>query len=111
MSQSRRSSPRAANRVPIVLAAAGLKRLGFGDRIRTAFAPSEMLPAAGQGALGIEIRAEKLAHGKTPEDRETILGGVRRLTDARAMGSLFKVMALAQPSLSALEGFDQKDPA
>ncbi|MBL8337068.1 MAG: hydroxymethylbilane synthase [Rhodoferax sp.] len=43
----------------IVLAAAGLKRLGFGDRIRTAFAPSEMLPAAGQGALGIEIRADR----------------------------------------------------
>jgi hydroxymethylbilane synthase len=40
----------------IVLAAAGLKRLGLGARIRQTFEPSVMLPAAGQGALGIEIR-------------------------------------------------------
>ena len=39
----------------IVLAAAGLKRLGLGDRIRAVFEPETMLPAAGQGALGIEI--------------------------------------------------------
>jgi hydroxymethylbilane synthase len=41
----------------IVLAAAGLKRLGLGERIRTVFETTEMLPAAGQGALGIEIRS------------------------------------------------------
>ncbi len=41
----------------IVLAAAGLKRLGLADRIRHIFETKEMLPAAGQGALGIEIRA------------------------------------------------------
>ncbi len=41
----------------IVLAAAGLKRLGLAERIRTVFETTEMLPAAGQGALGIEIRA------------------------------------------------------
>ncbi|MDE2618031.1 MAG: hydroxymethylbilane synthase [Burkholderiales bacterium] len=43
----------------IVLAAAGLKRLGLENRIRSVFAPSEMLPAAGQGALGIEIRSDR----------------------------------------------------
>jgi hydroxymethylbilane synthase len=43
----------------IVLAAAGLKRLGLEARIRNAFAPTEMLPAAGQGALGIEVRADR----------------------------------------------------
>jgi len=43
----------------IVLAAAGLKRLGLAERIRTTFDPSEMLPAAGQGALGIEVRSER----------------------------------------------------
>jgi hydroxymethylbilane synthase len=43
----------------IVLAAAGLKRLGLGDRIRTTFEPDVMLPAAGQGALGIEVRADR----------------------------------------------------
>ena len=41
----------------IVLAAAGLKRLGLGERIRTVFETAEMLPAAGQGALGIEVRS------------------------------------------------------
>lgn len=39
----------------IILAAAGLKRLGLTDRIAQVFEPSYMLPAAGQGALGIEI--------------------------------------------------------
>ena len=41
----------------IILAAAGLKRLGLVERIRQVIAPELMLPAAGQGALGIEIRA------------------------------------------------------
>ena len=43
----------------IVLAAAGLKRLGLAERIRATFAPEQMLPAAGQGALGIEVRANR----------------------------------------------------
>jgi len=41
----------------IVLAAAGLKRLEMTQRIRHIFDTEQMLPAAGQGALGIEIRA------------------------------------------------------
>ena len=41
----------------IVLAAAGLKRLGLAERIRAVFETTEMLPAAGQGALGIEVRS------------------------------------------------------
>ena len=43
----------------IVLAAAGLKRLGLESRIRATFAPAAMLPAAGQGALGIEVRSDR----------------------------------------------------
>jgi hydroxymethylbilane synthase len=43
----------------IVLAAAGLKRLGMQARIRSIFEPDTMLPAAGQGALGIEIRTDR----------------------------------------------------
>lgn len=43
----------------IVLAAAGLKRLGLSARIRHIFEPTESLPAAGQGALGIEVRADR----------------------------------------------------
>jgi hydroxymethylbilane synthase len=58
----------------IVLAAAGLIRLELGGRIRQAFDPALMLPAAGQGALGIEVRSactpvrdivRKLAHQPT----------------------------------------------
>ncbi len=43
----------------IVLAAAGLMRLGLQSRIRQLFEPSDMLPAAGQGALGIEVLATR----------------------------------------------------
>jgi len=42
----------------IILAAAGLIRLGFGDRIRNAIEPEESLPAIGQGAVGIECRSD-----------------------------------------------------
>lgn len=42
----------------IVLAATGLERLGLQARIRHVFTPEQMLPAAGQGALGIEVRSD-----------------------------------------------------
>ena len=43
----------------IVLAAAGLERLGLGGRIRARLQPEDSLPAAGQGALGIEVLASR----------------------------------------------------
>lgn len=58
----------------IVLAAAGLKRLGLAQRVKALLDPEESLPAPGQGALGLECRAERvdllellepLAHGDT----------------------------------------------
>jgi hydroxymethylbilane synthase len=42
----------------LILACAGLRRLGLGARISAPLPISEMLPAVGQGALGIETRAE-----------------------------------------------------
>ena len=45
----------------IVLAAAGLMRLGLSSRIRARFGAEEMIPAAGQGALGLEVRADNVA--------------------------------------------------
>jgi hydroxymethylbilane synthase len=42
----------------IVLAAAGLRRLGLAEHIRHVLEPGEMLPAIGQGALAIEGRCE-----------------------------------------------------
>ena len=41
----------------IILAAAGLKRLGFAERIASLLDPEESLPAVGQGALALECRA------------------------------------------------------
>lgn len=41
----------------IILASAGLQRLGMADRIRAPLQPEECLPAIGQGVLGIEIRS------------------------------------------------------
>jgi hydroxymethylbilane synthase len=43
----------------IILAAAGLKRLGLESRISCLLTPEESMPAVGQGALGIEYRLER----------------------------------------------------
>ncbi len=42
----------------IVVACAGLKRLGLADRISVVLAPEQFLTAAGQGALAVQVRAE-----------------------------------------------------
>lgn len=52
-----------------ILAAAGLDRLGLAERIRARLSPEEMLPAVGQGIVGIECLA----------DREDIVRLVRSL--------------------------------
>ena len=49
----------------IVLAAAGLKRLGLASRIAALFDPAQMTPAAGQGALAIELREDAGALRRT----------------------------------------------
>lgn len=43
----------------LILAAAGVKRLGLESRINQYLNPEEILPAVGQGALGIEIKSNK----------------------------------------------------
>jgi hydroxymethylbilane synthase len=52
----------------IILAAAGLIRLEFGDRIRAFLTPEQSLPAIGQGAVGIECRLddERVNHLMAP---------------------------------------------
>jgi hydroxymethylbilane synthase len=42
----------------VVLAAAGLARLGWLDRASQIFEPGEMLPAVGQGALAVQVRSD-----------------------------------------------------
>src|SRR5258708_8127961 len=56
----------------LVLAAAGLKRLGLAARIRPMLEPEQSLPAPGQGALAIECR----------EDRADLRRGLPPLDDA-----------------------------
>ncbi|HEU5234997.1 MAG TPA: hydroxymethylbilane synthase [Terriglobales bacterium] len=45
----------------IILASAGVSRLGLTDLVRMCFDPEQMCPAAGQGALGIEARSSDSA--------------------------------------------------
>jgi hydroxymethylbilane synthase len=73
----------------IVLAAAGLKRLGLESRIRATFEPADMLPAAGQGALGIEVRSDRqdLVDALAPlADQTTWLTVAAERAVSRAMG-------------------------
>jgi hydroxymethylbilane synthase len=62
----------------VVLAYAGLRRLGLGDRATQVFSPEEMLPAVAQGALALEARTDdaatlkRLAALEDPETRVRI---------------------------------------
>jgi hydroxymethylbilane synthase len=73
----------------IILAAAGLKRLGFGDRIKSLLDPEESLPAVGQGALALECRADRpdvIAALAPLADRETTLATTAERAFSRALG-------------------------
>ena len=73
----------------IVLAAAGLKRLGLGMRIRALLDPDDSLPAPGQGALAIECRTERmdLRSALAPlADRATTLATAAERAFSRALG-------------------------
>nr|WP_316640290.1 hydroxymethylbilane synthase [uncultured Roseateles sp.] len=73
----------------IVLAAAGLMRLGLAERIRARFDVQQMIPCAGQGALGIEIRsdaAELRAKLATLIDKPTWLATQAERAVSRALG-------------------------
>ncbi|RQP25212.1 hydroxymethylbilane synthase [Piscinibacter terrae] len=73
----------------IVLAAAGLKRLGLASRIRSLFETDQMLPCAGQGALGLEVCADAaplLAMLGTLTHRGTSLSVQAERAVSRALG-------------------------
>jgi hydroxymethylbilane synthase len=55
----------------VVLAAAGLDRLGLGDEIGLRFDPDELLPEAGQGALALQVRAGEEELVAAADDAET----------------------------------------
>jgi hydroxymethylbilane synthase len=72
----------------IILAAAGLKRLGFAERIASLLDPEESLPAAGQGALALECRTDRadvVAALAPLADHDTTLATTAERAFARAL--------------------------
>ncbi len=72
----------------IILAAAGLKRLGFAARIASLLDPEESLPAVGQGALALECRADRpdVVAALAPfADRDTTLATSAERAFSRAL--------------------------
>jgi hydroxymethylbilane synthase len=70
----------------IILAAAGLKRLGLPERIKALLEPETSLPAAGQGAMAIEI-----AERTDGLDLRAILAPLNHLATAQAVAAERKV--------------------
>ncbi|MCY7369763.1 MAG: hydroxymethylbilane synthase [Polaromonas sp.] len=94
----------------IVLAAAGLKRLDMESRIAQVFEPAVMLPAAGQGALGIEVlsgRTDLLEALAGLAHQPTWLAVTAERTVSRAMGgSCSMPLAAFTQGASLLRGGD-----
>ncbi|MER2553807.1 MAG: hydroxymethylbilane synthase, partial [Thauera sp.] len=77
----------------IILAAAGLARLGMGERIRAVMAAEVSLPAAGQGALGIECLAA----------RADVIGWLQPLVDAESTACVLAERAVARALAGSCE--------
>ena len=87
----------------IILAAAGLKRLELAGRIRHIFDTEQMLPAAGQGALGIEIctgRADLIDALKPLVHSTSWLAVAAERAVSRAMGGSCSMPLAAHATLS-----------
>ncbi len=84
----------------LVLAAAGLKRLGLGRRISRYFSPEEMIPAAGQGILAVQGRAgEDHSYLSGYFDRDASAAALCERAFARSLGGgcTSPVCAYARP--------------
>ena len=77
----------------IILAAAGLTRLGMGERIRSVMPAEISLPAAGQGALGIECLAA----------RSDVIGWLQPLVDAETSACVIAERAVARALAGSCE--------
>lgn len=91
----------------IVLAEAGLRRLGLVERIGEPLSPDVMLPAVGQGALGIECRADDAItrHALAPLDHSATRASIvaeRALLAELLGGCLAPIGAWARPEGEAL---------
>jgi NADH dehydrogenase [ubiquinone] 1 alpha subcomplex assembly factor 7 len=72
-----------------------------------ALAPAHAFDTQGNilGRLGIQHRADRLAQGLTGAPLDSHLAALRRLTDRREMGSLFKMLALTRAGAPLPPGF------
>lgn len=107
----------------LVLAGAGLSRLGFGDRIAEWLSIDEFLPAVAQGAIAVEVRDGELAHWLDPLNHEataltvraerawlrTIEGGCRIPQGAHAVWDGNRLILRAQ--ILSLDGREVVDDA
>ena len=114
-----------------VLALAGLKRLGLADKATAILSTEEMLPAVGQGAIGIEIRAGDIATAEllaSIDDRATsmavaaeraclaVLDGscrtpIAALGEHEPGGGLHLRSLIALPDGSAVKRDERRGPA
>ena len=96
----------------IILAAAGLIRLGLHERIKSVLTPEQSLPAPGQGALGIEVlsaRSDAVAWVAPLNDAETMHCVRAERSFSRALGGSCQVplggYAVLQNGVLWLRGF------
>ena len=90
----------------IVIAAAGLARLGWLDRATQVFLPTEMLPAAGQGALAVQVRrddGDAIALARTIDDLDTSVAVFAERTFEGRLGGGCHVAVAA---LADVDGFN-----
>ncbi|HZW71901.1 MAG TPA: hydroxymethylbilane synthase [Caldimonas sp.] len=99
------------NHAAIVLAAIGLKRLGFAERITRVLEPDESLPAIGQGALALECRADRpdvIAALAPLADRSTTLAAIAERAFGRKLAGSCRTplaaYAVARDGELALKG-------
>ena len=90
----------------IVLAAAGLRRLGFADRISLTLPASACVPAPGQGIVAIETRerdddVRRTIEAVSDDVAKAALTAERAVVDALGGGCQTPVGALASPTGSA----------
>nr|WP_276515313.1 hydroxymethylbilane synthase [Actinomadura coerulea] len=81
----------------VVLAHAGLKRIGRLDAVSEVFDPDQMLPAPGQGSLALECRSDR-------DDLRALLGVIDDLPTRRAVTAERTVLAVLEAGCSAPVG-------
>ena len=90
----------------MLLAEAGLTRLGLTDRISLVLPPESFLPAVGQGALGIECRDDD----KVTRDRLAVLTDAKSLTETTAERAvLSELRAGCHAPLGVWARFEEQD--